>query len=191
MIRDIIRMGDKRLLRVAPPVTNLGSAELARAGGRHVRNHGRCAWRRFGSAADRGGSAIDGVRLRRQRALSRSACGTAYGPGQRTDRTTLRRDGKRLGGLFVDPRPARSDSTLSLHSVPRALHPMTARSRAKPKVSTHVWCNTNTTTWSAVCIPRASKTSTPSVSKTCCLTTCNTFLWSVVDGPRHVQGASR
>lgn len=28
MIREIIRMGDKRLLRVAPPVTNLGSAEL-------------------------------------------------------------------------------------------------------------------------------------------------------------------
>ncbi|AEQ97866.1 peptide deformylase [Xanthomonas oryzae pv. oryzicola] len=28
MIRDIIRMGDKRLLRVAPQVTNLGSAEL-------------------------------------------------------------------------------------------------------------------------------------------------------------------
>lgn len=28
MIREIIRMGDKRLLRVAPPVTNLGSDEL-------------------------------------------------------------------------------------------------------------------------------------------------------------------
>jgi len=28
MVRNIIRMGDKRLLRVAPPVTNLGSAEL-------------------------------------------------------------------------------------------------------------------------------------------------------------------
>ncbi len=28
MIREIIRMGDKRLLRVAPPVTNLGSPEL-------------------------------------------------------------------------------------------------------------------------------------------------------------------
>ncbi|KAB7765481.1 peptide deformylase [Xanthomonas maliensis] len=28
MLREIIRMGDKRLLRVAPPVTNLGSAEL-------------------------------------------------------------------------------------------------------------------------------------------------------------------
>ncbi|ULU27237.1 hypothetical protein DYST_04192 [Dyella terrae] len=41
MIREILKMGDPRLLRVAPlvPDTMIGSAELRRTDRRHVRHH--------------------------------------------------------------------------------------------------------------------------------------------------------
>ena len=49
MIREVLRMGDRRLLRVAQPVTEFGTPQLAALlqdmpGSPHRRSESICAW---------------------------------------------------------------------------------------------------------------------------------------------------
>ena len=145
-IREILKMGDPRLLRVAAPVSDFDIARAAGAGGGHVRHHARRQRRRPGGAADRRGPATGDLRLRAQRALPRGAAGAADGAGQPGDRTRGRRLGRWLGRLPVGAGAARRGAALCAHPLPRLRCQGASRSNARSTASTRAWCSMNATT---------------------------------------------
>ena len=98
MIRDILRMGDPRLLERSQRGRALRHAELAALLAGHARHDGRARRRRPRRAADRRAAARRDLRRRAQPALSRRRAGAVHRARQsRPDaarRTTRRRAGK-------------------------------------------------------------------------------------------------
>lgn len=172
MIREIIRMGDKRLLRVAPPVTNLGSDEL----------HALVADMFETMDAARGvGLAAPQIAVDLQLMVFGFEASERYPEAPAVPRTAL-------ANVQIQPLSDEMENgwegclsipglraVIPRHRVIRysGFAPDGTAIEREAKASMHAWCNTNTTIWLAACIPRASKTSTPSASKTCCPTTCS------------------
>jgi len=118
MIREILRMGDPRLLRVSDPVTRFDTAELRqlltdlfeRCGPPRVR---------ASRSADRGRSARRRVRIRAQCTLPGGGLGSGNDPDQSGDRTPGRGDAGRLGRVPVGARTARGGAALRTGSLSR------------------------------------------------------------------------
>ena len=112
-VREILKMGDPRLLRVAQPVTAVRQRRTASADHRHAGHHARGQRRRSGGAADRRRPATGDFRHRSgQSALSRCAADAAHGADQSGDhaagaRAGVPAAGGRLGRLPVGAGPAR------------------------------------------------------------------------------------
>ena len=168
-VREILKMGDARLLRVAQPVTEFDSDEI------HQLVSDMFDTMR---AADGAGLAAPqiGVDLQlvifgtedAEPALPRGAAGAAHRAAEPGDHAAGQRGGRGLGRVPVGAGAARRGAALGSHPLHRLRSVRRRASTARRRASMPGWCSTSATTWPASSTRCGCAISAGSASPTCC-----------------------
>ncbi len=149
MIRDVLRMGDPRLLERSREVAGCRIAGDRSAARRHARHDARAERRRPRRAADRRAAARRDLRRRAQSALSRCRAGAVHRAHQSGADAAVRRDGGGLGRVPVGARAARRRAAPRAAALRGTSTRPASRSSATSTGSTRASCSTSATTSTA------------------------------------------
>ena len=151
-VREILKMGDPRLLRVAQPVAAFDTDELHLLvrdmfDTMHAVNGAGLAAPQIGVDLQLVIFGTDAA----EPALPRRAARAAHRAAQSGHHADRRRRGRGLGGLPVRARPARRGAALGDASATPASTRTATRSTARSRASMPAWCSTSATTCWASC----------------------------------------
>ena len=145
-VREILKMGDPRLLRIAKPVEHFDTPEMREliADMFETMKHANGA----GLAAPQIGVDLQLVIYGYDSNVRYPEAPPVpqHGADQPGHHAAGRRRGRRLGGLPVGAGPARRRAALGAHPLHRLRRAGQRRSTARPTASTPAWCSTSATT---------------------------------------------